>query len=147
MKRLSEIIGSTMPEGYSSFLKLNRAWKECAGETISFLTTPGSFKDGVLNISVHDQTWLSEIGFLKGELTARLNTLGVEVSSINFFYKPRKNVQAGIDSARRKAMSEKEKKFADRLIATIENEELKNSFRKAIYAYFTRYTLDDFLNC
>lgn len=147
MKKLSELISNSMPKGYSSHLKISRVWKECAGETIAFLTTPGSLKDGVLNVSVHDQTWLSEIGFLKGELINRLSSRGLDISNINFYYKARKDINAETDSVPKRVMTEKEKKFADRLVDTIENDDLKNSFRKALYAYFTRYTLDDYLNC
>lgn len=74
MKKLSEILPNTMPASFHSYMKVKQAWNECAGDTISFITTPpGSLKDGTLNMAVHDQTWLSEIGFfLKGELISRL---------------------------------------------------------------------------
>jgi hypothetical protein len=145
MKKLSDVLNISMPAGFSSHLRVSKIWTDCAGDTISFLTTAGALKDGVLNISVHDRTWLSEIGFLKGELISRLNEKGLEVSNINFFYKPKplthlKNIP------RRKEMSAKEKTFADRLVDTIPDEVLRESFRKAIYGYFTRYTLDDYLN-
>jgi len=147
MKKLSDIIGNSMPANFQSYLKIKKVWNECAGDTIAFLTTVGSAKDGVLNVAVHDQTWLSEIGFLKGELISRLNTNGLNLTNINFYYKARPISSAEKSLPTRKKMSDKEKKFADKLVATIPNEDLRNSFRNAIYAYFTVYTLDDYLNC
>lgn len=141
------MISGSMPDGYSSYLKIHRAWKECAGDAMSFLTTPGSIKDGILTVAVHDQTWLAEIGFLKGELIHRLNQAGVQVSNINFYYKHKKQPGESGNEQPRKPMTEKEKKFADRLVDTIDNDDLKKAFRKALYAYFTLYTLDDYLNC
>lgn len=149
MKRLSDILPNSIPGNFQSYLKIKKVWNECAGDTISFITTPGSLNEGTLNMSVHDQTWLSEIGFLKGDLINRLNMAGLNVTNINFFFKPRPVTTSERDNKAlpRKSMSEKEKKFADRLVATIEDETLRNSFQNAIYAYFTRYTLDDYLNC
>ncbi|ADD66836.1 protein of unknown function DUF721 [Denitrovibrio acetiphilus DSM 12809] len=147
MKKLSEILPGSIPGNFQSYLKTKKVWNDCAGDSIAFLTTVGSTKDGVLNVAVHDQTWLSEIGFLKGELISRLNQQGLEISNINFFYKAKKQSEAAKAIHKRKEMSEKEKKFADKLIETVENEDLRNSLRKAIYAYFTVYTLDDYLNC
>lgn len=147
MKRLSEILNSSLPQNFNAYVKLAKAWKECAGDAISFLTTPGNLKEGVLSVAVHDQAWLSEIGFLKGEMIARLNESGIQVSNITFFYKQRRSDAARHDPTPRKKMTDKEKKFADRLVDTISDEALRSSFRKAIYAYFTRYTLDDYLNC
>jgi hypothetical protein len=147
MKRLSEILPGSIPGNFNSYLKVKKVWNDCAGESIAFLTTVGSTKDDVLNIAVHDQTWLSEIGFLRGELINRLNQHGLEITNINFFYKAKKQSQAAKAIHKRKEMSEKEKRFADKLLATVENEELRKSLCKAIYAYFTVYTLDDYLNC
>jgi len=147
MKRLSEVLDNSMPAGFNSYLKIKRAWNTAVGESIAFLTTPGALKDGTLNVAVHDQTWLSEIGFLTGELVARLRENGLDITTINFYYKQRKLTDAEYKNPQRKSMTEKEKKFADRLIDTIEGDELRESFRKAIYGYFTLYSLEDYLNC
>ena len=147
MKKLSEVLHKSVPGNFSTYLKVKKVWNDAAGETISFLTTPGGLKDGTLSVAVHDQMWLSEIGFLKGELLARLNEAGLKADNISFYYKQRKLTDDTTKYPARKQMTEKEKKFADRLIDTIEGDELKASFRKAIYGYFTLYTLDDYLNC
>jgi hypothetical protein len=147
MKKLSDLIPQSMPGNFQSYLKVKKAWNECAGDTIAFLTTVGGIKDNVLNVAVHDQVWISEIGFLKGELLSRLNQQGLNLTNINFYYKARKQSEASKAVPNRKQMTEKEKKFADKLIATVESPELQASFRSAIYAYFTVYTLDDYLNC
>jgi len=107
----------------------------------------GSLKEGVLNVAVHDQMWLSEIGFLKGELVSKLQSFGIEAETINFYYKPRPKSQAEKAIPKRKEMSAKEKQFADKLVNTVENDALREALRRAIYAYFTVYTLDDYLNC
>jgi hypothetical protein len=146
MKKLSEIIPGTLPNNFRSYVKLKKTWESCAGDTISFITTPGSLKDGTFNIAVHDQTWLSELAFFKGELTSRLKEHGVEVSNINFYYRPRKEQYKPVNIPK-KEMTQREKDFADRLISTVKDEKLRESFRKAIYGYFTVYTLDDYLNC
>ncbi|PLX70894.1 MAG: hypothetical protein C0602_05165 [Denitrovibrio sp.] len=147
MKRLSEILPNSMPQGFASYSKIKKLWSDCAGDTIAFITTPGSVSEVVLNVAVHDQTWLSEIGFLKGELIQRLKMKGLELDNINFYYKHRKLNDSEIIYPTRKSMTEKEKKFADRLIDTIEDEALRAAFRKAIYGYFTLYTIEDYLNC
>jgi len=146
MKRISEIIPNSVPGNFTSYLKNKRMWADCAGDTIAIITTPGSLKDGVLNMAVHDQTWVSELGFFKGELINRLREAGMQVENINFYYKPRKPEQT-LQEFQKKKMTPKEKDFADRLIATIEKDDLRESFKKAIYSYFTAYTLDDYLNC
>jgi len=149
MQRLSDLLPNSMPGGFQSYMKAKKLWNECAGETIAFITTPGSIKDGTLNMAVHDQTWVSEIGFLKGELIHRLQKAGLEIDNINFYFKmrPQTTNERASKSLPRKEMTDKEKKFADRLTSTIKNEELRKSFQNAIYSYFTRYTLDDYLNC
>lgn len=147
MKKLSDLIGNSMPANFQSYLKVKKVWNECAGDTLAFLTSVGTLRDGVLNVAVHDQMWLSEIGFLKGELINRLRSKGIEADNINFYYKPRPKSNAEKAIPNRKEMTAKEKSFADKLVNTIENEALRESFRRAIYGYFTIYTLDDYLNC
>lgn len=147
MKRLSDILPQSMPNTFSSYIKVQKVWNDAVGDTMAFITTPGSLNDGTLNVAVHDQTWLSEIGFLKGELVSRLQQKGLQLSNINFYYKHRSLNNAEKRVPTRKSMTEKEKKFADRLLDTIEDEALKEAFRKAIYSYFTVHTIDDYLNC
>jgi len=147
MKKLSDLLPDSLPSNFQSYLKVKKVWNDSAGEQIAFITTPGSLKDGTLNIAVHDQTWVSEIGFLKGELVQRLKSAGLQVDNINFYFKQRQMSESEKSAPVKKAMTDKEKEFADRLIMTINDEALRTSFKRAIYAYFTVYTLDDYLNC
>jgi hypothetical protein len=78
---------------------------------------------------------------------SKLQSYGVDATNINFYYKPRPKSQAEKAIPKRKEMSAKEKQFADKLVNTVENDALRESLRRAIYAYFTVYTLDDYLNC
>lgn len=128
----------------SEYAAFTRAWKVSCGDIIFMMTTVSKFDKGVLNIAVHDQNWLSELNFMKGELTERIKSCGLAVSSLNFFYRQRQTVKTET-SVHRKSMSAREKEYADRLLDTIKDEKLKESFRHALYSYFTVYTLEDYL--
>lgn len=147
MKKLSDLIPNSMPANFQSYLKVKKLWRECTGDTIAFITTPGSIKDGVLNVAVHDQMWVTEIGFMKGEFISRLNSGGLNIDNINFYYKSRPVSEASKSVPNRKEMTDKERKLADRLVNSIDSPELREPFRRAIYAYFTVHTLEDYLKC
>lgn len=144
MKRLSEVLTTTIDQKIFEHAAIAKAWKNAAGDGIDFMTSVVKFSDGVLTIAVHDQTWLSELNFMKGELTERMKGYGLAVSSLSFYYKKRTQ-RVDIVNHTKKTMTDKEKQYADKLADTVKDEALRESFRKAIYSYFTVYTIDDYL--
>jgi len=146
MKRLSEVLPNTLSSNLQTYIKIKKMWDDCAGDVISFITTPGSLKEGVLNVAVHDQTWLSELAFFKGELVERLRAKGLEVENLNLYYRTRKSEFRPVVIPK-KDMTDKERDFADKLINSIDDERLRESFKKAVYGYFTVYSIEDYLNC
>lgn len=144
LTRLSNILPQAAGKNLTQYVALNKAWKDCAGDTIAFMTTVSKFDNGILNIAVHDQNWLSELNFMKGELTESIAQMHVDVTSLRFFFRPQKK-QPAPQSIARKKMTDQEKSYADRLVDTIADPDLQNSFRRAMYSYFTVYSLDDYL--
>lgn len=144
MIRLSEIIPDAAGKNLSVYIALNKAWTDCAGDAIAFMTTVSKFDNGVLNIAVHDQNWLSELNFMKGELAESIKKINPDIKSLQFYFRMRKTKQPDVND-RHKPMSDKEKTYADRIIDSITDPDLRESFRRAIYSYFTIYSLDDYL--
>jgi predicted nucleic acid-binding Zn ribbon protein len=124
------------------YARTARAWELSCGDVIARMTTVQKLKAGVLEVAVHDSNWVTELNFLKGEFLERIKEKGVAANSLKFFYKQKPAPEAFKDIPK-KSMSQREKQYADALADTIENATLRDSFRKAMYSYFTVYSLDD----
>lgn len=124
------------------YARIARAWEASCGEVISRMTTVQRLKAGVLDIAVHDSNWVTELNFLKGEFLERLREKGIQTDSLRFYYKQKPSPEAFL-KVQKKDMSPREKQYADALADGIEKEELREAFRRAMYSYFTVYSLDD----
>lgn len=144
MQKLSDVLNTSMGGKLSEYAALSRAWRDSCGDIIFMMTSVVKFSDGVLIIAVHDQNWLSELNFMKGELTERMKQHGLAVTSVTLYYRQRQKSEPTVPVTK-KSMSPKEKEYADRLLNTIKDDGLRESFRHALYSYFTVYTLEDYL--
>ena len=55
-------------------------WKDIVGESVAQHASPSSLRDGVLRVCADSPTWATEIGYLGGEIRARINhALGAPV--------------------------------------------------------------------
>ena len=108
MKRLSDVLTSSLDKKLNEHAAVAKAWQHACGDGISFMTTVVKFSDGILTIAVHDQTWLTELNFMKGELTQRMKTYGLAVSSISFYYRMRRVVPDSVKHNKR-TMTEKKR--------------------------------------
>ena len=142
MKRLSEILNSAVSTEMREYARIARCWELACGEVINRMTTVQRLKAGVLEVAVHDSNWVSELNFLKGEFLMRLNEMGIKADSLKFFYKMRHAPEA-YKTIPKKDMTAREKQYADSLADRIEKPELREAFRRAMYSYFTVYSLDD----
>ncbi|MGE4267615.1 MAG: DUF721 domain-containing protein [Deferribacterales bacterium] len=142
MKRLSEILSETVSREMRDYARIARAWETSCGEVIARMTTVQKLKAGVLEIAVHDSNWVTELNFLKGEFLERIREKSIQADSIRFFYKQKPAPEA-YNLVQKKEMSAREKQYADAMADSIEKEELREAFRRAMYSYFTIYSLDD----
>ena len=124
------------------YARIARAWETSCGEVIARMTTVQKLKAGVLEIAVHDSNWVTELNFLKGEFLERIREKSIQADSIRFFYKQKPAPEA-YNLVQKKEMSAREKQYADAMADSIEKEELREAFRRAMYSYFTIYSLDD----
>jgi hypothetical protein len=142
VKRLSEVLSETVSAEMRDYARTARAWEFACGEVIARMTTVQKLKAGVLEIAVHDSNWVTELNFLKGEFLERIKERGIAADSLKFFYKQKPAPEA-FKEIPKKDMTPREKQYADALADTIENVVLRESFRNAMYSYFTVYSLDD----
>ena len=142
MKKLSEILSKTVSGEMREYSRIAHAWELSCGEVIARMTTVQKLKAGTLDVAVHDSNWVSELNFLKGEFLQRMQDSGIQADSIRFFFKLRPAPEAYKDIPK-KAMSPREKQYADALCDSIAKPELREAFRKAMYSYFRVYSLDD----
>jgi len=142
VKRLSEILSETVSREMRDYARIARAWETSCGEVIARMTTVQKLKAGVLEIAVHDSDWVTELNFLKGEFLERIREKNIQADSIRFFYKQKPAPEA-YNLIPKKEMSPREKQYADAMADGIEKEELREAFRRAMYSYFTVYSLDD----
>ncbi len=143
-------IGEVLKEGAGAvpvqkFINLAGFWRSAMTENISKVTTPVKITGGTLLVLVHDGIWLTELNYMKEEIVERLNGRGLPVKTINFksapsfvkYEKPRKKPNE---------ITDREIFYIEKFAETIDNKKLKNSFKGAMRAYFTRHTFEEFIN-
>lgn len=145
MKRALDVLSGDKSSIISNFVTLSKVWKISTTEGIALVTTAIRIDSkGELLVLVHDNIWLTELNYLKVELLERLNANGMKVKSLNFKYSPA-YVKNSKQKQRLRVITEDEKIYIENISQNINNKELKESFKNAMYAYFQRYTLTSFI--
>ncbi len=77
--RLNELLGPVgRRAGLEEPMAVSRVWSQwtdIVGDHMAAHAEPSSFKSGVLRIRAESPVWATEIGYLAGELKARINEL------------------------------------------------------------------------
>ena len=77
---LSGALPSFRETGDTDMTKVWRIWKGAVGEQIAENAAPAAFKGGTLLVHVTSSTWLQHLGFLRQEMTRKINAaLGREM--------------------------------------------------------------------
>jgi hypothetical protein len=79
MRPLAEIISGLFSGGHLPFTREDcriwKIWSDAVGPIISRAASPSWIRNGRLRVCVSDPIWLTELGFLEGEIRKKLNTL------------------------------------------------------------------------
>lgn len=141
MKRLGEMLDTAVGKSMAASMALAPVWKRAVGETVASLTAPVKVDKGTLHVMVFDSLWVSELTFMAGEILPKLEKHGI--TALKFFHKssPLKKTQPPV---KRRKVGAEEQRFIDNYTRGIGNEELRDSFRRAMTAYFEQHTIADF---
>lgn len=144
MKKINEVLNETLPKSISKTLSIVKLWREVCGDFISKLTVPLIIKDGILYVATSEHILKNEFSFVKDEIIERLNSFGLGIKDIRIVLQfiEKKDTE----SVKFREITEKEKKIVERYANRIQDENLREKFKRAMLAYFKRYSLKDFIN-
>jgi len=121
-----------------SFIKIVENWESIVGTTIYKICTPNFYYNHVLNITVLDSIWASELTMKQVAIINNIkNTTGLEVISIRTKIDIIERTDNIINKKKycdHKVISEDNKKWILKTMtdANIENEEIKNMFENTL---------------
>ncbi len=129
-----------------SFVTLYKIWNSIVPPLIAKVTTPTMVNaKGDLTVLVHDNIWLTELNYMKEDLIEMLNNNNFMVKKLIFKYsptyipaeKPRKDFYE---------IGEPQLYFIENIVEHIDDEEMKQSFKEMLLAYFKTHTIEEFTN-
>jgi hypothetical protein len=132
VERADSALGPLIKDlGLEDALKLYRikhSWKEAIGEPLAAHAAPTMLKAGVLFMNVSSPAWLQQAGYYKARIVERLGRFGV--SGIRL--KLGKVEQTAVKrAAEERPFVEPDPALIEELLSSIEDEELKQSVRRA----------------
>lgn len=141
---VGSLINEFMPEQISQLIHVSSEYKKAVGSRISKLSHPVKYDGKRLVVAVYDNMWLQELSFLKQDIIDTLEAKGIKVNDIKFVhkYKPFSNNQLHY----KKKISERESIYIERFGGFIDDDELRKAYKKALSAYFEKYSLRDFFS-
>lgn len=133
---------------FSSFLKVSAKWEEIVGSSLSKISKPEFYKASVLTVCVTDNAWANEFMLYKTMVMNKTKQLSnVEVKDIKIHIGALENTSSENKNGVQKeeedyALSENDETFVSDLIkeANIENENLRNKFKRTLETYIKNYT-------
>ena len=149
MKKIGEVIKNDSPKNENQtvckIFNLRSLWRRATTEHSANVTTPKVTSDKVLHILVHDGIWYTELNYLQDDIVQRLKGVGLDVKSIKF-----KNTPAlqKYEAPKFKPypVGEREVFYIEKCSEVIDNTQVKESFEKAMKAYFKVYGFENFIN-
>jgi Dna[CI] antecedent, DciA len=77
-KRIGELLGGAargwgMPELIDAG-RIEALWRDTVGDDIAAHVTPTSLRDGVLRVRADSPIWATEVGYLRDDIAARINS-------------------------------------------------------------------------
>jgi len=142
MEKLGNIIPEYLPENVACTIKLSSTYKKVVGEKVWNVSRPIKYDGKILTVAVFDNIWIQELSFLKQDIISKLKSEGADVSDIKFVHKF-KPLSHDKRFYKRK-ITEREMVFVDRFSSFIKDDSLRQSYKKALTSYFSRYSLRDF---
>lgn len=121
-----------------SFIKIVENWESIVGTTIHKICTPNFYYNHILNITVLDSIWASEITMKQVAIINNIkNATGLEVNSIRTridIIERSENIINKKKYCENRVISEDNKKWILKTMndADIENEEIKNMFENTL---------------
>lgn len=143
MDKVADLLASTLIPALGEAVKAAPAWKAAVGEKIAKLTLPVKLAGGVLTVHVRDNIWMQELKYFTPEILQKLHEAGLQITEIQYIYKPGPMQKPDVPKKKRK-VGDEEMRFVDNFSRNITDPELKESYRKALTAYFERHSLDEF---
>jgi predicted nucleic acid-binding Zn ribbon protein len=138
---LSSIFKDLGIEDKISLNSMQEEWHRLFNEPLSLHTYPVDIKEGELTINVDSPAWLGQLKFFKQDIIKKLQAYNI--SSVKF--KHGRVYQKRVKSSELRVQSEKNSKtqnskpltlseleWADQIVSSIEDPDLKEDIRKAI---------------
>ena len=142
MKRAFDALPDALKQKAKGTTNYSKVWKQAVGDIVAAVTTPLKMDGDKLIVAVHENIWVAELNWMKADIIEQLAEAGLEVPDIKFYYRFRE-ARKSEAPVYYKDISEKEAKVISRLASRIEDENLRESYEKALRSYFTRYSLDE----
>lgn len=131
-------------------LNINKIWKEATGDLISQVSMPIHFEEGVLTVNVRDTIWVNELNLLKKEIINRINeNLGKErLNDIRYrvgIVKFKENIEHYVNffNLGEVRLTKEDLSMIENAVSIIEDEELREKFRKLFIVSLERKYLDE----
>ncbi|WP_022851141.1 DUF721 domain-containing protein [Limisalsivibrio acetivorans] len=144
MKKVSELIEGRLAENSREYYVLARAWREAVGPAVSDAAMPVKMEGATLIVGVSDQMWLTELTFMKQDVLEQLAEIGMNAEDIRFVFRPKKHKEEKRPKPSRNP-TDRELKAAKDICAVIEDDRIRQSAERAMEAYFTQYSFEEFL--
>jgi hypothetical protein len=120
--------------------RIKSVWQNIFEEPVSLHMSPAFLKEGELLINVDSPAWLQQLGFYKEYIIKKLQSAsgGFDINAVRLklgkvSYNNKKNGRA---IPKRNVLTKNEMVFINETISSIQNNELRESIRKAIEKSF-----------
>ena len=143
MKKLSEIFNGSSCGNLNKLFVLSSVWKDVVGEGLSAFTRPVRLTGRILTVFVLDPIWQQELHFIKHDILGRIPA-ELDIAEIKFVVRYFKKNEPSKMAFRE--LTQKEKTIIERLGSSINDENLKNAFSRAMENYFRNYSYEESLN-
>lgn len=145
MRKIGDILNENYGSVYKDFLRITKIWSETMTANIAEVTCPVKMDGKTLTVLVRDNIWLTELNYLKEEIKEKLLEKGLEVEDLSFKYRPHYEKVRKIKRPAYEITMEKQI-YIDEIIKNIDNEDTRTLLKKAMTAYFKRYSIKEFIN-
>jgi len=133
--KLSKDLGSGL-EGGIKLNAIRKRWDQLVGEIIGSHSYPEDIRGEVIILTVETPQWMHHLSFFKEEIVQRLETFGIK--RVRFRIGRLHLPPEPADKIKEHPLSEEDRRYMNDLLSHINDDELREGFRRLIMHSLTR---------